>query len=172
MFYSFFPSTHNGNLTRSKQSVCKNITIWLQPVFQFFRLGRQITVWNIPSPGWEIHGANSSWDWKWYQVFLAYKCRWLAATDPSVDFRTRIRSQYLSGLYVLLNCSHLVNVFNRRDFVQPANGFRCIVNENLGDSNISKWIPSRITGSWETCEYTYYDLPSYKTCVKTKYWWS
>ena len=73
-----------------------------------------------------------------YQLFLAYKY-WQALTDPARGFRDKIQFQYLLVLYVLINCNHMVTVFNGQDFVQLMNGFGDFVAVNLGHGDVASF---------------------------------
>ena len=65
-----------------------------------------------------------------YQFFLVYKC-YLAIMDPRMELRHKIQLQYLTAMYTILNCNHMVSLFHGKDFANLMNGFVCLVTEDL-----------------------------------------
>ena len=70
-----------------------------------------------------------------YQFFLVYKC-WLAVMDPRLERRHKIQLQYLTAIYMILNCNHMVNLFHGKDFVKLVNDFDGLVTEYLEEGKV------------------------------------
>ena len=48
-----------------------------------------------------------------------------------MELRHMIQFQYLTALYMILNCNHMVNLFHGTDFVKLMNGFDGLVKEHI-----------------------------------------
>ena len=79
-----------------------------------------------------------------YQLFLAYKS-WRALSDPGLEPRKKIRIQYLTALYTILNVNHFLNVLHGREFVRLMNGFDGLVKKYFPDGKNAFLFDTEIT---------------------------
>ena len=70
-----------------------------------------------------------------YQAFLLFKAL-ARSLDPSVSPRDKISIRYVAYTYIMLNCNHVISVFNGRQFVQLLNSSRHLVLQQLGEGNM------------------------------------